>query len=73
MRARYAGDLIERVLWTFLQGGLAVISIESFEIDPMWVPPIAAVLAVLKGLVARKIGSPYTAATLPASEETPAP
>jgi hypothetical protein len=34
---------------------------------------VAAVLALIKGLVATKVGSPYTAATLPAKAETPDP
>jgi hypothetical protein len=83
MRERYIRDLIERVLWTFAQAFAATLLASGFfEIDNVTdvsilqkagIAGIAAVLAVIKGLVATKVGSPYTAATLPAQAETPDP
>jgi hypothetical protein len=73
MRKRYSLDAFERVGWTFLQGGLGVITVEMLEL-PTWAIPLAAgVFASLKVLAARHVGSQYTAATLPANEETPRP
>lgn len=68
---RYILDLAERVFWTFLQGGLGVITVDALDL-PVWaVVPVATGLALLKGLVAKKIGSGNTAATLPAYDDTP--
>jgi hypothetical protein len=83
MRERYVRDLIERVVWTWLQAfGATLIISDFFNVDNVTdvsileqaaLAGVAAVLALIKGLVATKVGSPYTAATLPAKAETPDP
>jgi hypothetical protein len=83
MRKRYLRDVLERVAWTFLQAFAAtLIASGFFSVDNVTdlsilqkagVAGVAAVLSLLKGVVASQIGSPYTAATLPATAETPDP
>jgi Putative lactococcus lactis phage r1t holin len=83
MNKRYVLDLLERVAWTFLQAFLAqLVASGFFSVDNVTdlsilqkagIAGIAAVLSFVKGLVARQIGSPYTAATLDESEDTPRP
>jgi hypothetical protein len=59
-------DIGERVAWTFVQGGLGVISTEQLDIPIAWAPVIAAALSATKGWVATKVGNTRTASTLPA-------
>jgi len=78
---RYAVDLAERVTWTFLQAfGAQLVVSGWFSVDGVddlsllqkaGIAGAAAVLSLLKGLVAKHVGSPTTAALLPASEDTP--
>jgi hypothetical protein len=58
--------LWERVVWTAVQAGLAVVTVEMFNVPAVYAPLIAAGLSWLKGQVARRIGDPYDPATLPA-------
>lgn len=61
---QYWSDLSERVFWTCVQGAVAAISVDTFEL-PVWlVIPIATGLAALKGLVAKKLGEANSASTL---------
>lgn len=61
-------DLIERVIWTAIQAGLALVTVEALDIPQAYAVIVAAVLATVKGFVARKVGDPTSAATLPAVE-----
>lgn len=54
-------DLGERVLFTVLYGILAVTAQQVSHLDYVWVPIIMGGLNVLKGFVARQVGSPDTA------------
>ena len=83
MNKKYILDLLERVLWTAAQAFLAqLIASGFFSVDNVTdlsilqkagVAALAAVLSLAKGLAARAVGSPYTAATLTYSEDTPKP
>lgn len=57
--------LLERVLWTAVQAGLGVVSVEAFGLPVVYAPIIASALAVVKGYVARRVGDPQSPATLP--------
>lgn len=70
MNRRLILDILERVGWTFIQGATSTLILSGFlEVDA-WkaaaVGGVAAVLAFVKGLAASKVGSPISAATLPA-------
>lgn len=58
--------LAERVIWTAIQAGLGLITVEVFDLPGVYAPLIATALATLKGYVASKVGDPYEPATLPA-------
>lgn len=58
--------LAERVLWTAIQAGLAVVTVESFQMSPVYVPILATALAFIKGQVARHVGDLNSPAMLPA-------
>lgn len=67
----YRLDAIERVLWTAAQVVLGLISIEALEalvgqeFGAAWVPVAASLFAAIKVVVARRVGDPDSAATLP--------
>lgn len=68
--SRYA-DVLERTVWTAVQGGLAVwIVTAEFTVDAVKVAGVAALIAAVKGLLAFQVGAPTTAATLPAGPDT---
>jgi len=60
----YFKDLAERVAWTAAQAGLGVITVESLHVPTPYAALVAAVLAGVKGFVAKKVngtpGLPYT-------------
>lgn len=58
--------LLERVLWTAVQAGLGLVTVEAFDLPAVYVPIVAAVLSVVKGYVAKRVGDPNDPATLPA-------
>lgn len=64
-------DIAERSVWTFIQGATSVLLLSGFLDTAAWkaavVGGVAAVLALVKGTAASRIGSPATAATLPDS------
>lgn len=62
---KYLLDLGERMFWTGAQAALALVSIEAFDQSKWWVVPVAIALAGVKGFVARKVGSPDSASTVP--------
>lgn len=57
-------DWLERVLWTSAQVVVGVLITATANLDGYYVPIIAAGLAALKGLLAKKVGDPNSAATL---------
>jgi hypothetical protein len=57
-------DVLERGLWTALQVVTAEAVVQFFDLDQTWLVPIAAGLAFLKGVIARRFGN-GSAATLP--------
>lgn len=67
---KYLIDLGERVFWTAAEVAVAVVSVEVGNIDPAYSVPIAAGVAVLKGYVAKHVGSDSTAALLPSGPDT---
>src|SRR5690348_11617931 len=86
-RRRYWIDLTERVVWTFIEAFLAVViasgvftghydlhrtSLLSLA-SKAAIAGLAAVVALVKGLIAKFIGARNTAATLPPYEDTPLP
>lgn len=60
-------DWLERVLWTAAQAVLGVVAVEVADLNLAWAPVVAVAVAALKGVVARKVGDPESAATLPVS------
>lgn len=62
--AAFAANISERTGWTLLQVALAAAPAALWGVPVEWVPLVVAGLALLKGWVARHVGSPETAATL---------
>lgn len=58
-------DWLERIFWTALQAAIGVISVEGLDLPEVWIVVIAAALAMLKGLIAKQIGNPDSASTVP--------
>lgn len=56
-------DVAERVMWTAIEAVIAVLAVHTADLDPMWVAPATAGLALIKGLIAKHIGEP--SASLP--------
>ena len=65
MNKQYLTDLIERVLWTAAEAGIAYALVSIQGANDWWVIPVATCLAAIKGFVAKKIGDSNSAATLP--------
>lgn len=57
-------DWLERVLWTLAQAVLAILIQQVADLPYEWVPILTAVLAAIKGLVAKKVGDPESASTV---------
>lgn len=57
-------DLLERVIWTFIQALAASSAVVGLDLDSLKIAGGGAILSVLKGLGATKIGDGNTAATL---------
>lgn len=65
MTKTYLADLAERVAWTAAQAFLSVFTVTDLSTAQAGgVAAAAAVLALLKGVVAKHVGDPDTAATL---------
>lgn len=60
-------DVIERTFWTAVQAGLAVITVDMFDLPKVWIPVLAIVLAALKSVAATQVGVKGSAAMLPSS------
>jgi hypothetical protein len=62
-------DTLERALWTFVQGALAVVPVELLASGDLtaanaaFVGGVAAVLSLVKSVAATKIGDPHSAST----------
>lgn len=64
-RSRYAVDLLERVLAAAAEGGIGVVTVQLAN-WPTWISvPIAAGAAVVKGWLARYVGSSNSASLAP--------
>jgi hypothetical protein len=73
-RKLYYLDLLERVLWTFLQGFAAAwVILGDLSVDSLAVGVVAGLVALAKGIAAKTIGSPESAATLPSPPDRPYP
>jgi hypothetical protein len=64
-RKRFLLDLGERVAWTALQAGLALVAVDQLDLPGWAIVPAGAALATLKGFVASRIGRPDSASTVP--------
>jgi hypothetical protein len=62
-------DIAERTAWTAAQAALAVVSVDHWNLPPMYVGYAAAVLAAVKAYIASVLGEPQTASTLPAKHD----
>lgn len=63
-KAFYA-RLAERVVWTAIQAGLGIVTVEALGVPVAYAGVIAAVLAAVKGYVARRVGDSNDPSTLP--------
>jgi hypothetical protein len=59
-------DALERVLWTVVQAGLAVVSVEALGLDVYWTLIVAGALSAAKAAVAAKVNG---SAALPAAPQ----
>jgi hypothetical protein len=64
---KYWKDLAERCIWTFVQAFLGAWTITGGRkaAESAAIAGVAAVLAVIKGFAAHKIGDPDSASTVP--------
>jgi hypothetical protein len=68
MQTTWTKDAIERVVWTALQAGVAVIvASQGFGLDVIKTAAIAAGLSLVKAVGAKGIGDPNSASTLSAN------
>lgn len=79
---RYTMDVLERVVWTFIQAfaatyaasGLDVGGVNDMDVkQKLAIAALAGAAALIKCLVAKSVGSPNTAATLPVEDDTSRP
>lgn len=70
MSRRLFLDIAERVFWTFVAGATSTLLLSGFLDTEAWkaavVGGVSAVISLVKGVAASRIGDPATAATLPA-------
>lgn len=72
MGSKWYIDTAERVAWTFIQGFAAEwIVTSSVDTQTLKLAAVAGAVSVAKCILATRIGSPNTAATLPVDEDTP--
>lgn len=62
--SKFGKDWLERVSWTAAQAGVGVFAVEVADLDVWWAVGAAAVLAGLKGWVAKHVGNPDSASTV---------
>lgn len=69
MTKRLLLDILERTFWTFIQGTSSTLLLAGFLGIDAWkaaiVGGLAAVIAMVKGIAASRLGEVGTAATLP--------
>jgi hypothetical protein len=70
---KFKFDVLERAGWTAIEAGLGYISVDALDIDKKYTFIAATILAVLKALVAKRIGNPKTASTLPQEKDPATP
>lgn len=71
MGKKFYLDLLERVAWTFVQGGAAEWIISSnLDATSFKFAGVAGLIAVAKCLLATRVGASNTASTLPLAEDT---
>lgn len=66
-------DVIERALWTGVEGALGILITALADIPAWWAAPIALVLTAAKGWIAGRVGARGTASTLPADQDPATP
>lgn len=64
-RRQWAQDAAERILWTGMEAVVAAISVDQLGLPSWAVAPVAVGLAMIKTLIAKRVGDPQTAAILP--------
>lgn len=70
-RRQFYADLLERVLWTFVQAaGAEWVVTSSLDSGSLKIALVAGLVSVAKCLVATQIGASNTAATLPVTTDT---
>lgn len=57
-------DALERIIWTAIEAGLAVVAVDQLGLPAWAILPGAALLAALKTFVASRIGNRQSAAML---------
>ena len=63
---KFLKDMAERVIWTFVQAAAAVLIVEQdWTPDVLKIALTAGAIAVLKAIVATRIGDDDSAASLP--------
>jgi hypothetical protein len=70
---RFRWDVIERTLWTGAEAAVGYISVDALDIDKKYTFIAAAILALLKSLIAQHVGNPKTASTLPEQKDPATP
>lgn len=66
MRRRFYLDVAERILWTAAQGFCAEwIVTSTFDSRSFKVAGVAAAISAAKCVIATKVGSPFSASTVP--------
>lgn len=70
-KTKFYADLLERVLWTFVQGFAAMwIVTGDLDAETLKVALVAGGVAVAKCMLATQIGADNTASTLPQTTDT---
>ncbi len=70
MSLKWYRDMAERVAWTFVQGFAAVLIVEQeWDIDVLKIAATAGAIALLKAILATRIGDPESAATWPGGSQ----
>ena len=69
MSKRWYLDMAERAVWTFAQAAAAILIVQqSWNIDVLKVAVTAGGIAILKAILATRIGDGDSAATWPSGE-----
>lgn len=65
-RKVYYADLVERVVWTFIQGFAAAwVVMGDLSTESLYVGLVAGLVSLAKGVLGTRVGDPNSAATLP--------